>query len=142
MRKRLSANDIGLTGSHQAGILVPKDPVFRSLLPVLDEQMKNPRQKLRAIDRAGRVWGLEYIYYNSKRFGGTRDEYRITCLTRYLRAVGAAPRDFLVITPRPDDSLTYDVELLPWGERAQPAAASAGPSEVLKLSGTWTVVKY
>lgn len=45
--KKLSANDIGINGTHQAGILVPKAKDILSFFPDLNAAIKNPRMTLR-----------------------------------------------------------------------------------------------
>lgn len=93
--KNLSANDLGLTGGHQSGILVPKrllDEV--SFFPALSAREKNPRVKLTfQIRNSDESLLLNFIYYNSKFFGGTRNEYRLTGLSPYLRRIGASLGD-------------------------------------------------
>ncbi len=97
--KLLSPNDVGLTGTHQAGILVPKDPNILSFFPVLDRTVKNPRQTLSFLDEDGlTIWDFQYIYYNNKLFGGTRNEYRLTGMTKYLRAKAARAGDEVSFT--------------------------------------------
>ena len=44
--KKLSANDIGINGAHQAGILVPKAKDILSFFPDLNAAIKNPRMTL------------------------------------------------------------------------------------------------
>lgn len=94
--KKLSANDVGLTGSNQAGILVPKEPAILSFFPTLDAKQKNPRITIvvRELDNNIR-WDFNFIYYNGRLFGGTRNEYRLTCMTKYLRAIDAKIGDEL-----------------------------------------------
>jgi hypothetical protein len=36
---------------------------------------------------------LNYIYYNNRLFGGTRHEYRLTGLTRWIKNQGLRPGD-------------------------------------------------
>ena len=85
IEKVLSANDTGETGGHQAGICVPKDSNILSFFPVLNAKLKNPREVLDITDDSGRVWSFAFIYYNSRFFGGTRNEYRLTRMTAFLR---------------------------------------------------------
>jgi len=54
--KVLSANDVGVTGGHQAGILIPKNPDILSFFPTLGNKDKNPRAQLRFLDQDGREW--------------------------------------------------------------------------------------
>lgn len=85
IRKVLSANDSGETGAHQAGILIPKDPDILSFFPDLGLDEKNPRVHLRFIDESGGKWTFAFIYYNNRFFGGTRNEYRLTRMTPYIK---------------------------------------------------------
>lgn len=98
--KLLSANDVGATGGHQAGILIPKsDADLLAFLPYLDPEEVNPDAWITAEDDAGKVWRLRYIYYNNRLHRlGTRNEYRITHLTRYLGDMRAQVGDQLRLT--------------------------------------------
>jgi len=81
--KPLSRNDLGLTGSHQAGICVPRQ--LSKFFPELNKTKKNPRKILTVYDIREKCWEFNYIYYNNKFFGGTRNEYRLTRMTRFLK---------------------------------------------------------
>lgn len=90
--KTLSKNDTGQSGSHQAGILVPKgDLELLSFFPKLDATQKNPDAMIDCQDENGNWWRFRFIYYNNKMHdaNGTRNEFRITRMTRYLRSVSA-----------------------------------------------------
>jgi hypothetical protein len=101
--KVLSANDVSETGSHQAGILIPKSNVtLMEFFPKLDVTQKNPRTLLEFEDkRTHRKIYLNYIYYNGKFFRnstggfGTRNEYRLTGLTAYFKGEGAKEADLI-----------------------------------------------
>jgi len=125
--KVLSANDTGATGGHQAGILVPKgDAALLAFFPKLDAGVQNPDAWVEAEDDKGRVWKLRYIYYNNKFHAekGTRNEYRLTHLTKYLRDAGA----------KVGDSLVFTATLTP--RRYRIAVASAEPSVTSALPQT------
>lgn len=136
--KVLSANDTGATGGHQAGILVPRgDPALLAFFPPLDAAVQNPDAWVEAVDDDGRVWKLRYIYYNNKLHAenGTRNEYRLTHLTKYLRAARAKVGDALVFTatgtPR-----RYRIAVA----AGEPSTATAAPAQptlpgVIRLSG-------
>jgi len=97
--KLLSANDTGETGGHQAGILVPKsDAELLAFFPALDSNVKNPDAWIWCEDEFGKKWKLRYIYYNNKLHvnGGTRNEYRITWMTEYLRLSLAKAGDTVI----------------------------------------------
>jgi hypothetical protein len=130
--KTLSANDLGETGGHQAGILVPKAPEILSFFPRLSERTKNPRASLvfRDDDRVTR-WNFEFIYYNNRFFGGTRNEYRLTCMTKYLRSKNAKVNDEVILSRDRDERLFITCR------RTYPQAEEPG---VLRLSGGWKVI--
>jgi len=86
--KVLSKNDTGETGGHQAGILVPKDPRILDYFPDIGNNEKNPRVRLSFIDDNGDKWKFTFIYYNNVFYGGTRNEYRLTWMTEYIRVNG------------------------------------------------------
>jgi hypothetical protein len=111
--KPLTANDTGETGGHQAGVHIPKAQTdLIALLPLLDPAQKNPDAWLQMVDDTGETWSFRYVYYNNRQHdhGGTRDEYRITHMTKFFRAVGATEGDVLILTGSPG-KLTYSVSV-------------------------------
>jgi hypothetical protein len=91
--KSLSANDLGLTQSHQAGLLIPKRIARLPYFPILDRFSENPRESMTfySIDLKTSIQ-LSYIYYNNKdRGSGTRSEYRLTGTTKLFRELKAVP---------------------------------------------------
>lgn len=132
--KLLSANDVGATGGHQAGILVPKSRAILSFFPRLDPNEKNPRQTIvvRDKERAKR-WEFNFIYYNNRLFGGTRNEYRLTGMTAFLRSVMAREGDSLVFEKDDDSSIWMSLE------RAGQLTFSADGA--LRIGSAWTVIK-
>lgn len=135
IRKKLSANDVGETGGHQAGILVPKDHEILSFFPLLNNSEKNPRMALVMRERQnGTRWNFNFIYYNNRYFGGTRNEFRLTCMTQYLRAAGAKVGDDLVFSK--DEYASYTVDLV----RCSSASNSISSGGVLILSGGWKII--
>lgn len=133
--KKLSANDIGLTGGHQAGILVPKDPVVLNFFPVLTSVTKNPRLTLvvRELDDNSR-WEFNFIYYNNKFFGGTRNEYRLTCMTKYLKAVAAKVDDDLIFQMDENGSIFVHCD------RSNGVESGMNTDGVLVLGSGWKVI--
>lgn len=132
--KELSANDTGDTGGHQAGILVPKEPSILGFFPRLDRNELNPRHHLVFHDDDERRWEFAFIYYNNKYFGGTRNEYRLTRMTPYIRGCGLKPGDNLILRYNPETgrrSISY--------LRASRLERTA--SGALKLGGTWKEIK-
>lgn len=129
IEKTLSANDTGETGGHQAGILVPKGGGVLPFFPHLNETLKNPRAVLDLIDDAGREWTFAFIYYNNRFFGGTRNEYRLTGMTAFLREFNLKAGDTVILkreSPR-QIRITF--------KRAREK------SKVLKLSTMWKVIE-
>lgn len=132
--KPLTANDAGETGGHQAGIHIPKSQTdLLALLPFLDPAKKNPDAWLELTDDTGVMWRFRYIYYNNRLHdeGGTRDEYRITHMTKFLRAVGATEGDVLVLTGSPGN-LTYSVSVR---KDKPPQGVATGTSVRIRLKG-------
>ncbi|RXF70529.1 EcoRII N-terminal effector-binding domain-containing protein [Arcticibacter tournemirensis] len=130
--KTLSANDLGETGGHQAGILVPKDSKILGYFPTLDSSVKNPRQELSFYEEDDVTkWNFFFIYYNNKFFNGTRNEYRLTWMTKYLRAKNAKVGDIVEFSII-EDGRRY-VKII----RENPVDLEDG---VIKLSGTWKVI--
>ncbi|WP_205208576.1 EcoRII N-terminal effector-binding domain-containing protein [Arenimonas caeni] len=130
--KILSANDTGETGGHQAGILVPKEESVLSFFPPLDESIQNPRCHLRFLDGAGTFWEFAFIYYNNRLYGGTRNEYRLTRMTKFIRQAGLVQGDELLLTR---EGSRYCVDY------RRKRAASSGAAGVLKLGTGWRVVE-
>ncbi len=83
--KILSKNDTGETGAHQAGILIPKEQEILSFFPDINASVKNPRHYLTFTDDFDEKWTFAFIYYNNTFFGGTRNEYRLTRMTPFIR---------------------------------------------------------
>jgi hypothetical protein len=97
--KRLSDNDVGLTHSHQAGFLIPKLFVREGLFEKMTDEELNPRVRLKFKDLTdGTDIYLSYIFYNNKFFNGTRHEYRLTGLTRWIRNHGLKSGDTIQIS--------------------------------------------
>ena len=132
--KTLSANDTGETGGHMAGILIPKTPQILSFFPVLDDSIKNPRITLYFYEEDGVTkWSFEFIYYNNKFFGGTRNEFRLTWMTQYLRAKNAKAGDKIEMLL--DDSSRRHIKL----KREKDSVED--DDGVLRLSGGWKVIE-
>lgn len=130
--KVLSANDTGETGGHQAGILVPRERRLLSFFPSLNEKDYNPRAHLKFVDGSGVEWEFAFIYYNNKFFGGTRNEYRLTRMTRFIRQTGLVAGDEVILSRR--ESGEYSIEFKRTSE-AQPDDRG-----VLKLGSGWKIV--
>ena len=131
--KLLSANDVGATGSHQAGILVPKGNVeLLTFFPLLDVKEKNPDAWITCEDEGGQEWQLRYIYYNSRIHGlGTRNEFRLTHLTKFLKRNNAKVGDVLRFTA----TTTLGKYTLAIVSVASPIVDHSLPSGVVRLSG-------
>ena len=133
IRKTLSANDAGETGGHQAGILIPKDQRLLSFFPRLNASVLNPRTHITFEDAAGTLWEFAFIYYNNQRFGGTRNEYRLTRMTRYIRQVGLASGDEIIL--QRDEHGQYSIS-----HQVAGAVMSPRKGSVLSLSGGWHII--
>lgn len=132
--KVLTANDTGDTGGHQAGMHIPKDPEVLSFFPQLDPGVRNPRCVLDVYDDDGVRWEFSFIYYNNRFFGGTRNEYRMTRMTPFIRKYGLRPGDQVVLRRDPEAELCYiGIE-----RRAAEQSVRAGR---LKLGTRWKEIK-
>ena len=133
IEKKLSRNDLGLTGAHQAGMLVPKQKEFLSFFPELDPMDNNPRVKLSMESSDGLFWKFNYIYYNNKLRGGTRNEYRLTGMTRYLKSNNLKPNDTLIIEK--NDGAYY----ISYKRDADRTETSKEGKTIIKLN-SWTFI--
>lgn len=131
--KLLSANDTGDTGGHQAGILVPKDKSLLSFFPKLDADEYNPRVHLIFVDDSEEKWEFAFIYYNNRLHQrGTRNEYRLTRMTKFIRQAGLVPGDEVILTRLADAG--YQVSF-----RRQRATAPVAKNTI-RLGSGWRVI--
>jgi hypothetical protein len=140
LTKRLSPNDVGATGSHQVGILVPKIGGYLAFFPRLDPSAKNPSVLIAFTEDSGRKWCFRFVYYNNRKFGGTRNEYRLTRMTRFMRAHHAKAGDGLVLRR---DGSTFSVGLVdapPSQEPRKGAIAAPIVSDVVSPYGRISLV--
>ncbi|KGF66321.1 EcoRII N-terminal effector-binding domain-containing protein [Pseudomonas lutea] len=132
--KKLSANDIGYTGGHQAGILIPKQEEILAFFPSLNRTEKNPRIQLTVREKNSETrWDFNLIYYNNKLFGGTRNEYRLTGMTRFCRAADLQPDDELEFYKDENACIYVNIRR----SKVTPCEDTDG---VLILSGGWKVI--
>jgi hypothetical protein len=133
VEKELSGNDTGETGGHQAGMLIPKGGEILRFFPSLPSGMKNPRAVIDLVDETGRMWSFNFIYYNNKFFGGTRNEYRLTGMTEFVRAFNLKTGDTIVL-----ERVSERLSRIRYRRKNQP-----GEGGVLKLGQAgWRVVDY
>lgn len=130
----MSANDTGDTGGHQAGILVPKELDILAFFPKLDATKHNPRCLLHFMDESGRFWDFAFIYYNNRLFGGTRNEYRLTRMTKFIREANLVPGDEVILSRDEEDR--YRVA---YRRKTKPDRTAAG---ALKLGTGWRIVQF
>jgi len=98
--KVLTSNDVGATGSHQAGIVIPSQIAECGFFPTLNHGIINPRIQISVeIPPTGSFLKINYIYYNGRLHGtSTRNEFRITGLTGFLKSQGAFQGDSLTFS--------------------------------------------
>jgi len=146
LTKRLSANDTGETGSHQVGILVPKYGGFLQFFPRLDASIKNPSKVIRFVETDGEAWSFRFIYYNGRRFGGTRNEYRLTRMTEFLRRHHAKTGDGVALsrTAEGEYSIHFvDVASLADQARLRHALSLEDvPSVEIRFDDDWSVINF
>lgn len=134
--KTLSPNDVGETGGHQAGLHIPKKKSILSFFPYLEPTIRNPRAHLRFKDESGYHWKLAFIYYNNKFFGGTRNEYRLTGMTRYIREAGLVSGDEVLMHRHAGGFFSIS-----YRRAREPATIRNGRHEtVLVLGSNWKVI--
>ena len=131
--KILSRNDTGETGGHMAGILIPKNHDILAFFPLLDFKKKNPRHHITFRDEFGESWLFAFIYYNNSFFGGTRNEYRLTRMTVFIRGNNLHAGD--IITLHRDENAYYSITCRRLGK---PRRHRGGK---LLLGSTWKIVK-
>lgn len=130
--KKLSANDVGETGSHQGGILVPKsDKDLMNFFPALDSSTLNPDAWITCVDEFGEEWDFRYVYYNNRLHAanGTRNEYRLTYLTKFFKRMSAQVGDSLLFSST-DTRGKYRITL-----NRQESVAGSSPKNVIVLQG-------
>ncbi len=131
--KILSPNDAGETATHQAGILIPKTGGVLEFFPTLQKHLKNPRCTLVFLDEDGITkWPFDFIYYNGKLFGGTRNEYRLTGMTRYIHSKNLKAGDIVELST--DEQGRFYI-------RAQKVRVAARQESTLRLSPGWKVIR-
>lgn len=135
--KILSANDSGETGGHQAGLLIPRQVRILSFFPKLDASQRNPRAHLLFADQTGRFWEFAFIYYNNRFFGGTRNEYRLTRMTRYIREAGLTAGDEVRMQRHAGGN--YFISYRRSNE--QPVSFNEAGQTVIKLGAGWKVIE-
>jgi hypothetical protein len=131
--KTLSANDTGETGSHQAGMLIPKQEEILSFFPVLNRNVKNPRVLLIFEDPDGGMWKFSFIYYNNRLFGGTRNEYRLTGMTAFIRMNDLKAGDTVILQRDSKGKLLINYKRLV-------KSLESKRENVLRLGNSWRVV--
>ena len=134
--KILSANDTGETGAHQAGIVVPKKEEILSFFPPLNTSELNPRAHLQFKDAAGDTWVFAFIYYNNSKFGGTRNEYRLTRMTRFIREAGLKSGDEIRMYRDPNGM--YSIFYKRSSESSQ--FISMRGEKTIKLGTDWKII--
>ncbi|WP_296426561.1 EcoRII N-terminal effector-binding domain-containing protein [Yoonia sp.] len=131
--KVLSANDVGTTGGHQGGILIPKgETQLLAILPVLDPEIKNPDAWLDCVDDAGQALRFRFVYYNNKLHdeNGTRNEFRVTHMTKWFRDTGAREGDEFRISLM-SDKMRYSIGII----RPDPEDQNEEDGVRIRLSG-------
>jgi len=132
--KTLSANDVGATGGHQGGILIPKsERELLAFLPPLDSLVKNPDAWIVCIDERGNSRRFRFVYYNNKLHdpAGTRNEYRITYMTAYFREMRARELDMFEIS-RVEGEINYAIRII----RPQEISTEPKNEQVLRIKIT------
>lgn len=142
--KVLSNNDIGETGSHQAGICIPKKTDILYFFPVLNKQIKNPREAMLFTDRTGVIWEFNFIYYNNKFFGGTRNEYRLTGMIPFIKTNKLKAGDVVMLAHLEDGSYRIDYErnVMHNNDRGIDTEEKRSGHRIVIKSYSWRAINY
>lgn len=135
--KTLSANDVGTTGGHMGGILVPKgDGELLAFLPRLDPSVLNPSAWIDCETPDGGTLRLRFVYYNNRMHApnGTRNEYRITYLTKFLRDANAKEGDAFEIA-QDEGAENYRIRVIATETVAEVDEEDDGPVRITLTSG-------
>lgn len=114
-------------------MLIPKDVKILEFFPKLAANTLNPRCHLVFADASGESWEFAFIYYNNRFFGGTRNEYRLTRMTRYIRENDLVQGDQVTLTRSGDQWGVYST-------RAKDIASVERGRFVLKLGSGWKII--
>jgi len=138
--KVLTANDVGTTGGHQAGITIPRSEEMLNFFPRLDSNVINPSTEVRCFVHDGREpIVLRYIYYNGKLHGtSTRNEYRLTGLTKFFRDHEAATGDELIFRRESSNQFLIQIKKSSLNETTEESHVG---STKIKLTGKWSSYK-
>lgn len=139
--KILSANDVGTTGGHMGGILVPRgDGQLLAFLPPLDQGVLNPSVWIDCETPDGQFLRLRFVYYNNRLHvpEGTRNEYRITYLTKFLRDAKAKEGDAFEISKQ-EWKDRYHIRIVPMVETLEAEVEDDAPVRI-RLTTGWRQV--
>lgn len=141
IEKTLTKNDTGETGGHQAGIVVPRSNLeLIEFFPPFDLSEFNPDTWITCIDPNGDHWDMRYVYYNGKTFTppkSTRNEYRITHMTKYFSKWGAKCGDSVVFSSTKNSTI-FNIRIKIQGELVEVRNSSVNSKPVV-LRGWRTV---
>ena len=128
-RKTLTPTDVGSSGSHQFGVVVPRADV--AWFPKLNETAFNPCVPLNVLDETGQSWSWRFIYYNGKVVGGsTRNEYRVTGLGEFFRKWQTKPGDVLELR-----ELAQGHYLARWVPFGEPPEVEIAEDQAAEMAG-------
>lgn len=139
----LTINDVGANGTHQAGTLIPRKGNILDFFPPLDSSIKNPRIQMVFTDPEGINWIFNFIYYNNKLIEpkGTRNEYRLTGMTKYFKSNNLKPGDIIILSR--DNDNNYFIKYRRAEDNVKIRMNQEGQEVIsLKLSNTWKVINY
>jgi hypothetical protein len=135
--KILSPNDTGENGCHQAGICIPKEDYILNFFPALNKKIKNPRMVMNCRDDSGKVWNFNFIYYNNKFFSGSRNEYRLTGTTAFIKQNNLTSGDEIFLTKNSAGQYSISFKKIIRFSEEQKENRT-----VLKLGDKWRVISF
>ena len=89
-------------------------PELLSFLPELGEKAYNPSVWVMCRDEYDEVWKFRYVFYNNKLHSpsGTRNEYRLTHMTKFLKRNSSLAGDSFVMTKNENND-EYRIRVVP-----------------------------
>ena len=81
-------------------------------------------------NQTGRQWSFNFIYYNNRFFGGTRNEFRLTGMTDFFREFNLKAGDAVILR-----------QLSSSGHVNIDYRRASSNKRVLRLTGTWKVIE-
>ena len=101
----------------------------------MNSEEENPRAIICFIDEDGQQWKFPFIYYNNKSRGGTRNEYRLTGMTKFFNRYNAVPGDTIELKK---DGIKYYIRI---EKNTDPKYCDENGVLTIVLNDSWKMIK-